>query len=53
MKKVSKWQSEKDQLIKLTTIDKKSYEEIGKICGCSGSNIRKVLDTLNINREEK
>lgn len=53
MKKVSKWESEKDQLIKLTTIDKKSYEEIGKIYGCSGSNIRKVLDTLNINREPR
>lgn len=33
--------------------DKKSYEEIGRIYGCSGSNIKKVADRIGINLEQR
>ena len=45
----SKWFKEKDQLIDLIFNQKKSYDEVGKIYGCSGSNIRKIMQkTLNL-----
>lgn len=45
----SKWFKEKDQLIDLVFNQKMPYDEIGKIYGCSGSNIRKIMrNILNI-----
>lgn len=44
----SKWESEKENLIKLIIEDKISYEEIGRRYGCTGSNIKKVAKRLGI-----
>ena len=44
----SKWEKEKDVLLDLIINQNKSYEEIGKMYNCSGSNIKKVAITLNI-----
>lgn len=44
----SKWEIEKDYLEKSILIDKKSYEELGREYGCSGSNIKKVAIRLGI-----
>lgn len=44
----SKWEKEKENLIQYINIEQKSYEEVGKIYNCTGSNIKKVLQTLNI-----
>lgn len=44
----SKWEKERDNLIQYVNVDKLSYEEIGRKYNCSGSNIRKILDTLGI-----
>lgn len=50
----SKWIKEKDQLIEDIFINKKSYEEVGRKYGCSGSNIKKVMkNTLNIELPDK
>lgn len=43
------WNLEKDKLEKLILTDKVSYEEIGRMYGCTGSNIRKVAKRLGIN----
>lgn len=45
---MSKWEDEKDLLEKLILEEKKSYEEIGRLYNCSGSNIRKVSKRLGI-----
>lgn len=44
----SKWEKERENLIQYVNIEQKSYEEIGRIYNCSGTNIRKILETLNI-----
>ena len=45
----SKWEKEKDVLIDLVFNQNKSYEEIGKMYHCSGSNIKRVMKvTLGI-----
>lgn len=44
----SKWESEKENLIKLIVEDKISYEEIGRRYGCTGANIKKVAKRLGI-----
>jgi hypothetical protein len=43
------WKNEKSNLEKLILKDGKSYESIGKLYGCSGSNIKKVSKSLGIN----
>lgn len=48
-----KWFSEKDNLEKLVFVDKKSYEEIGRIYKCSSQNIRKVLKKLGFVLEKR
>ena len=45
---MSKWELEKDNLIKFIKEDKLSYEEIGRKYKCTGSNIKKVAKRLNI-----
>ena len=42
-----KWKDKKDELTKLIESGK-SYEEIGRIYGCSGANIKKVAKRLSI-----
>lgn len=42
------WDLEKDKLEKLILTDKVSYEEIGRMYGCTGSNIRRVAKKLGI-----
>lgn len=42
---MSKWEEEKVNLEQLFTSGK-SYEEIGRIYGCTGANIKKVLKSL-------
>ena len=44
----SKWNKEKENLKKLILEENKSYEEIGRSYGCSGSNIKKVALRLGI-----
>lgn len=44
----SKWESEKEYLEKSILIENKSYEELGREYGCSGSNIKKVAIRLGI-----
>ena len=44
----SKWNKEKENLEKYILEDNKSYEEIGRSYGCSGSNIKKVSKKLGI-----
>lgn len=43
-----KWKDEKDTLEKLINEENVSYEEIGRMYGCSGSNIKKVAERLGI-----
>lgn len=38
----SKWESEKENLEQLILVEKLSYEEIGRMYGCTGANIKKV-----------
>lgn len=45
---MSKWENEKDLLEKLILEEKKSYEEIGRLYNCSGSNIKKVSKRIGI-----
>ena len=47
-----KWFKEKNKLEELIS-QKKSYEEIGRMYGCSGSNIKKVCIRLGIKLEQK
>ena len=49
----SKWFKEKKKLEKLINEDKKSYEEIGRLYNCSGSNIKKVAFRLEIKLPKK
>ena len=49
----SKWNKEKENLIELIINQKKSYEEIGKLYNCSGSNIKKVAFRLGIELEQR
>lgn len=42
------WKSEKFNLERLIFEEKESYDSIGKLYGCSGSNIRKVSKNLGI-----
>lgn len=44
---------EKSKLEELILIEKKSYEDIGKIYNCSGSNIKKVALRLGIKLQAK
>ena len=45
---LSKWLSEKENLYQLIVIQKLSYEKIGLIYGCSGTNIKNVAIRLGI-----
>ena len=47
-----KWKKEKINLEKLIE-EKKSYEEIGRLYGCSGANIKKVYIRLGIKLEPR
>lgn len=49
----SKWNKEKDNLKKLILKEGKSYEEIGRSYGCSGSNIKKISIKLGINLPDR
>lgn len=49
----NKWEFEKEYLEKSILIDKKSYEEIGREYGCTGSNIKKVASKLGIDLPQK
>ena len=49
----SKWNKEKLKLEKLILEEKKSYEEIGRLYGCSGNNIKKVSKKLGIELESR
>ena len=49
----SKWFKEKEKLEKLILEDKLSYEEIGKIYNCSGTNIKKVAIRIGIKLEDR
>ena len=49
----SKWLIEKQNLEKLILIENKSYEEIGKIYGCTGNNIKKVAIRLGIQLKKR
>lgn len=48
-----KWETEKDKLFKYIVEDKLSYEEIGRLYGCSGVNIKKVAKRLEIPLEQR
>ena len=48
-----KWKDEVEKLKEYILKDKLSYEKIGKIYGCSGSNIRKVISRLGIPIEHR
>ena len=43
-----KWQNEREKLQKLIIEDNISYEEIGRMYGCSGNNIKKQAKKLGI-----
>lgn len=43
-----KWIKEKENLYELLIVQKKSYEEVGRIYKCSGSNIKKTALRLGI-----
>lgn len=49
----SKWLKEKEYLEQSILIDQKSYEELGREYGCTGSNIKKVAKRLGINLPQK
>lgn len=44
----SKWFKEKEKLEDLILVQNLSYEEIGRMYGCSGGNIKKVADRIGI-----
>ena len=43
------WKLEKDNLIKLLITERRSFEEVGRLYNCSGSNIRNAVRRLGIN----
>lgn len=47
-----KWEKEKENLEKLI-LEKKSYEEIGRMYNCTGANIKKVAKILGIPLEPR
>lgn len=49
----SKWLNEKENLERLIKEEKRSYEEIGRLYGCSGSNIKKVAKQIGIELEPR
>lgn len=49
----SKWNKEKENLERYILEENKSYEEIGRLYGCSGSNIKKVSKRLGINLPDR
>ena len=49
----SKWNKEKEKLEDLILNQELSYEEIGRIYGCSGSNIKKVALRIGIKLKDK
>lgn len=48
-----KWEDEKENLERLILKEKLSYREIGRMYGCSDSNIRKVAKRLKIPLESR
>lgn len=44
----SKWVNEKEKLEDLILVQNLSYEEIGRLYGCSGANIKKVANKIEI-----
>ncbi len=50
---MNKWNNKKDELEKLILTDKLSYETIGKLFNCSGTNIKKVAIRLGIDLPQK
>ena len=49
----SKWELEKENLQKYIIEDKLSYEEIGRMYGCTGVNIKKVVLRIGIELEQR
>lgn len=49
----SKWFNEKENLERLILKENRSYEEIGKMYGCSGANIKKVAIRVGITLEKR
>lgn len=49
----SKWLKEKEYLEQSILLDHKSYEELGREYGCTGSNIKKVAKRLGIELPQK
>ena len=49
----SKWLKEKSNLEKLILVDNLSYEDIGRMYGCSGSNIKKVSLRIGIDLPQR
>lgn len=47
------WIYNKETLIDLIQVQKKSYSEIGRMFGCSGNNIKKVAKKLGIGLEKR
>lgn len=43
-----KWKLEKENLTKLLVTEKRSFEEVGRIYKCTGSNIRQITRRLGI-----
>ena len=42
------WKEEKERINHLLNVENLSYEEVGRLYGCSGSNIRKQVKKLHI-----
>ena len=42
------WKEEKERITHLLNVENLSYEEVGRLYGCSGSNIRKQVKKLHI-----
>lgn len=50
---MTKWEENRETLIDLILMQKTPYEEIGRMFGCSGSNIKKVAKKLGIELEQR
>ncbi len=50
---MKKWDERKDILIDLIQVQNVSYEQIGRMFGCSGSNIKKIAKRLGIELKSK
>jgi hypothetical protein len=50
---MTKWDDRKDVLSDLIKVRKTPYEEIGRMFGCSGNNIKKVARRLGIELERR